>query len=114
MTHSDKQLQRETQSLILDGTQSRLAFNPISEKEHKRQMKNANARKVTAYKNCRENFYVLDTETNGFDYNEPVQIAAVRFENGEQKDSYREYFMPKEPFSKSAKDTTGLSKKKLK
>ena len=100
--------------MILDGTQSRLAFNPISEKEHKKQMKNANARKVTAYKNCRENFYVLDTETNGFKYNEPVQIAAVRFENGEQKDSYIEYFMPKEPFSKSAKDTTGLSKKKLK
>ena len=47
-------------------------------------MKNANARMVTAYKNCRENFYVLDTETNGFTYNEPVQIAAVRYENGEQ------------------------------
>ena len=77
-------------------------------------MKNANARMVTAYKNCRENFYVLDTETNGFKYNEPVQIAAVRFENGEQKASYREYFMPKEPLSKSAKDTNGLSKKKLK
>ena len=100
--------------MILDGTQSRLPFNQISEKEHQKQMKNANARKVTAYKNCRENFYVLDTETNGFRYNEPVQIAAVRFENGEQKDSYIEYFMPKEPFSKSAKDTTGLSKKKLK
>ena len=48
-------------------------------------MKNANARMVTAYKNCRENFYVLDTETNGFKYNEPVQIAAVRFKNGEKR-----------------------------
>ena len=28
------------------------------------------------------NFYALDTETTGFDFNYPVQIAVIRFENG--------------------------------
>ena len=27
------------------------------------------------------NFYALDTETNGFSYYEPIEIAALRFED---------------------------------
>ena len=44
----DKVVQRAAQSSILDGKQERLRFNPISDQEHKKQIANAKARKITA------------------------------------------------------------------
>jgi len=59
----------------------------------------------------------LDTETTGFprhgSTNEPVQIAAILFKNGQENKTYCRYFMPEAKITKSAKDTHGLSKEKL-
>lgn len=40
------------------------------------------------------NFYAIDVETTGFKHNEPIQIAAVRYEDGEPADFYNTYFIP--------------------
>lgn len=49
-------------------------------------------RQVRLEKEYETNFYALDTETTGFEFNQPVQIAAVRFENGKPKQWYNRYF----------------------
>ena len=38
------------------------------------------------------NFYAIDIETNGFKHNEPLQIAAVLFENGEETERYNMFY----------------------
>ena len=56
------------------------------------------------------NFIVVDNETNGFGpaRNEPIQITAVRYENGKAlKAKYDRHFMPEMKFTKSARKVTG-------
>ena len=45
-------------------------------------------------KRYKKNFYVLDCETSGFKHNEPIQIAVLRFENGEEAGRYNRHFLP--------------------
>ena len=77
-------------------------------------MRNYKAREVTKAKKFDKNFYVLDTETSGFENNEPVQIAAVIFLDGEEDIAHNEYFIPKEKQTPSAIKTHGLTSKILK
>ena len=90
-----------------------LVGNPIPKKEDARQVKNFNQRLLTVEKNYAKNFYVLDTETNGFETNEPIQISAVRFENGKEVDAHNKYLMPKSSVTDSARKTHGFEKKDL-
>ena len=56
------------------------------------------------------NFIVVDNETNGFGpaRNEPIQITAVRYDNGKAlKVKYDRHFMPEMKFTKSARKVTG-------
>ena len=54
------------------------------------------------------NFYALDTETTGFNSNEPIQIAAVIFENGKLVKCYNKYFNAEAPITHDAFKTHGL------
>lgn len=60
-----------------------------------------------------KNFYAVDVETNGFDHNEPLQIAIVRYEDGVEADHVNVYLKAQENSTKSAIDTHGLTKKRL-
>ena len=60
-----------------------------------------------------KNFYVLDTETNGFKDNEPIQIAALLFENGKQVDKFNMYYLPENAITKEALEMHGKSRKDL-
>ena len=68
---------------------------------------------MTIEKSYAQNFYILDTETSGFDHNEPIQVAALRFENGVEVERYNRFFLPQDRITESAKDTHGLTRKKL-
>ena len=59
------------------------------------------------------NFYAIDTETSGFDSNEPIQIAVALFENGSILKTYNEYYMPTATISFDAWKTHGLSEQRL-
>ena len=75
-------MQRRAQTAYYAGKQQRLNFGEMSKEEEARQRKNAKERMKTVEKQHLTNFYALDTETSGFDFNYPVQIAVIRFENG--------------------------------
>ena len=49
-----------------------------------------------------KNFYVLDTETNGFTDNKPIQVAALLFENGKQVDKFNMHYLPENAITKEA------------
>ena len=59
------------------------------------------------------NFYVLDTETNGFSFYEPIEIAALRFEEGEQVGIHSQYFLPENEITRASRKIHGLTRKKL-
>ena len=59
------------------------------------------------------NFYALDTETNGFSYYEPIEIAALRFEDGEQVGIHSQYFLPENEITRKSRKVHGLTRKKL-
>ena len=71
-------LQQTAQNLVMQGKQD--TIEELSKKEHDRQLKNYKNRQKTVDKKL-SNFYVLDTETNGFPLdggtNEPIQIVAL-------------------------------------
>ena len=77
-------------------------------------MKNAKQRKKAIEKNYAKNFYVLDTETGGFDHNEPIQIAAKRYEDGKEVAANNQYFLPTKRMTDSALKIHGLDRDKLK
>ena len=82
--------------------------------EEQRQRKNLEERQKRLEKDYQINFYALDTETSGFDYNRPIQIAVVRFDKGVAVEQYNQYFEPGVKMTKSAIDTHGLTEKELK
>ena len=59
------------------------------------------------------NFYAIDVETTGFMHNEPIQIAAVRFKNGEPADFFNTYFTPYHDIEDAATKVHQLTVKKL-
>lgn len=61
-----------------------------------------------------KNFYVLDTETSGFEYNEPIQVSVLRYENGIQVDGYNQYFLPRFQMTDKAIKTHQLTRSILK
>jgi DNA polymerase III epsilon subunit-like protein len=61
-----------------------------------------------------KNFYAIDIETNGFEYNEPLQIAIVLYKDGKIDTEWNKYFKSKYPCTPSARDTHNLTKDKLK
>jgi len=97
---------RKSQTEIFQGKQMRLKGSKIKEEEDRRQMKNAKKREETKERNYDKNFYVIDCETNGFDHNEPVQIAVLLFENGERKGRNMTYFIPENDFTIEARELT--------
>ena len=57
----------------------------------------------------------MDTETNGFTHNEPIQITAIRYENGKAlKNQYNHFFVPENKFTKSARKVNVHNKITLK
>ena len=57
----------------------------------------------------------MDIETNGFTHNEPIQITAIRYENGKAlKNQYNHFFVPENKFTKSARKVNGHNKMTLK
>ena len=60
-----------------------------------------------------KNFYVLDTETSGFVHNEPIQVSAIRYEDGKPAARHNQYFMPKKEITDSAYRTHGLDELEL-
>ena len=60
-----------------------------------------------------KNFYALDTETNGFSCYEPIEIAALRFEDGEQVGIHSQYFLPENEITRKSRKIHGLTRKKL-
>jgi len=67
-----KLLQRESQTEVIEGRQRLLPWKDLPEKEQRRQDKNYRLRVLKREANYSKNFYVLDTETNGFKHNEPI------------------------------------------
>ena len=59
------------------------------------------------------NFYAIDVETNGFKYNEPLQVSVVLYQDGKETESYNQYFNSRCPCTKSALELHGLSRRKL-
>ena len=59
------------------------------------------------------NFIVIDTETNGFIHNEPIQIAIVHFKDGKFLKHYNHFFIPKHECTPDARKIHGLCKSKL-
>ena len=57
------------------------------------------------------NYVVLDFETTGFDprLNEPIQVAAIRYENFVEKDRYVSYIRPQQPIPPFITQLTGIS-----
>ena len=58
-------------------------------------------------------FYAIDTETSGFDFNQPVQIAAVLFVDGKPKATNNQYLMTTKEIQPGAYAIHGLSNDKL-
>ena len=54
----------------------------MNDKLEKRQKNNHKIWQKQLDKQHSNNFYAIDTETSGFDTNEPIQIAAVLFVDG--------------------------------
>ena len=59
------------------------------------------------------NFYALDSETTGFETNEPIQIAVILFRNGVEVDKFNEYYVPRSSITDDAFGSHGLTKTKL-
>ena len=53
-------------------------------------------------------------ETNGFNHNEPIQIAVVLYKDGQEVAHYNQYFKPVNPCTKGALAIHMLSRRKLK
>ena len=60
------------------------------------------------------NFYAIDVETNGFNHNEPIQIASVLYKNGQVADHHNQYFRSEHRCTKEALAIHKLSRDKLK
>ena len=56
---------------------------------------------------------MIDVETNGFKHNEPLQIAAVLYEGGEEVDHLNLYIKGQQPSTEEALAVHGLTKKCL-
>ena len=59
------------------------------------------------------NFIAIDTETNGFDRNEPIQIAIVYFIGGKFLKHCNYYYMPEVESNHAAIKIHGQTKSKL-
>ena len=59
------------------------------------------------------NFYAIDTETSGFEHHEPLQVAAILFEDGKPTKQYNQYFLPTLKITEEATKVNGLTKEKL-
>ena len=111
----DKPFERgelQTSSIIerIEGRQSLLPGAKLSKKHQDMQneiWKKKQDEKEEIYK---KSFYVLDTETGGFTHNEPIQIAALRYENGKQVAKHNQYFYPLFDMTREAIETHYLSK----
>ena len=69
-------------------------------------------------KHCK-NFYVLDTETSGFEKdgseNEPIQIVVLLYKNGKEvkRFRYNKFFFPTGDITDSALETHGMDEERL-
>ncbi|MCK5347518.1 MAG: ribonuclease H-like domain-containing protein, partial [Candidatus Heimdallarchaeota archaeon] len=61
------------------------------------------------------NFVALDIETTGFDFvkNEIIEIGAVRYEKGQQKETFSVFVKPLQPVPKFIKQLTHITDKQL-
>ena len=59
------------------------------------------------------NFYAIDTETNGFKHNEPLQIAVVLYQDGQETESFNHFYTSDHPCTKEALELHRIGKKKL-
>ena len=59
------------------------------------------------------NFFAVDTETSGKDYNDPVQVSIVIFKDWVEVDSYNRYFLPRHYITEEAQKIHGLTVEKL-
>ena len=91
--------------------QARINFNTLSKEEEDARKKEAIKRESKKKYTDGNNFIVLDTETNGFTHHEPIQITAIRYENGKAlKNHYNHFFMPDNKFTKSAKKSMAITR----
>ena len=67
----------------------------------------------TIEKGYAKNFYVLNTETNGFKHNEPIQIAILLYEKGKEIRRINRHFLPVNKITESARKTHGKTRKIL-
>lgn len=59
------------------------------------------------------NFYAIDVETNGFKYNEPLQVSVVLYQDGVETESFNQFYRSVHPCTKEALEIHQLTKKKL-
>ena len=59
------------------------------------------------------NFYAIDTETNGFKYNEPLQVSVILYQDGKETESFNQFYRSEHPCTKKALEIHQLTKKKL-
>ena len=59
------------------------------------------------------NFYAIDVETNGFKHNEPLQIGVVLYKDGQETESFANYYRSQHPCTKEALELHKISKKML-
>ena len=109
---------RQAQNEIAVGKQERLAFKEVPEEELKAQKRRRLDREHYAITQEYRNFYVLDTETNGFPIHggtdEPIQVVALLYRYGEIVREYQEYFLPEVEVTDNAQEVNGWTKESLK
>ena len=88
LSKEGRKCQRDAQDKFYCGKQRRLPHSVMPEYEEARQKRNAATRLRALERSHMRNFYALDTETSGFDHNEPIQIGVVLFEDGKPKKHY--------------------------
>ena len=77
-----QKIQRVAVDNILGGRQLCLDKDALQGKQWKDKTTMADRMWLQRERLFQSNFYAVDVETNGFRHNEPIQIAAVLYENG--------------------------------
>ena len=109
-----QQLQRRARDDIVNGKQSCLDLGWLRGQKCESKTTKADRQALERERLFETNFYALDTETNGFKHNEPIQVAAIVYEDGQEGEQYNQYFKATQGSTSEALGIHGLTKKKLK